>query len=207
MTTKLYSSSLILAPLCFALSSFFWQSDGQYVQYSVTAGTLLIAGSVFWVFAFTAMFDIVKDRAPRYAAWGMLMAVYSCLCGGVGFALRDVMASLLHIPHKQLLDTFAQHPVFDNVVFWIGGPAFPLSLLVLGIILAVTKKIPLWVGLMIVLGAVLFPVSRITRIEMIAHIDDVLMLAPMGYLGWQLLPRNYINKPVPSPLPGTYPRL
>jgi hypothetical protein len=182
MTTKLYIASLILAPLCFTVSSFFWQSDEQYVQYSVTAGTLLIVGSIFWVFAFAAMFDMLKDRAPRYAAWGMLAAVYGCLCGGVGFALRDVMASLLHIPHKQLLNTFAQHPVFDDVVFWIGGPAFPLSLLILGIILAVTKKVPAWVGIMIALGALLFPVSRIMRNEMIAHIDDLLMLTVMVFL-------------------------
>ncbi|MBS1501146.1 MAG: hypothetical protein JST32_03740 [Bacteroidetes bacterium] len=188
MTTKIYSVSLILAPVCFAVSSFFWQSDGQYVQYSVTAGTLLIAGSVFWVFAFMALFDLLKDKAPRYAAWGLFIAVYGCLCGGVGFALRDIMTLMLRIPHKQMLDTFVQHPVFDNIVFWIGGPAFPSSLLVLGIVLATTKKAPAWVGVMIGLSAVLFPVSRITRIEMIAHIDDALMLVPMGYLGVMLRP-------------------
>jgi hypothetical protein len=195
MATKLYAASLILAPACFALSSFFWQNDGQYVQYSVTAGTLLIIGSVFWVFAFAAMFDLVKDWAPRYASWGILVAVYGCLCGGVGFALRDIITLLLHIPHKQMLDIFAQHPVFDNIVFWIGGPAFPLSLLVLGVVLAATRKVPGWVGIMIVLSAVLFPVSRITRVEMIAHIDDMLMLVPMGYLGFRIF---IADKKLPS---------
>lgn len=195
MATKLYAASLILAPVCFALSSFFWQTDGQYVQYSVTAGTLLIIGSVFWVFAFAAMFDLVKDRAPRYASWGMLIAVYGCLCGGVGFALRDIIAMLLHIPHKQMLDIFARHPAFNNIVFWIGGPAFPMSLLVLGIVLIVTKKTPVWVGMLIALSAVLFPVSRITRIEMIAHIDDLLMLVPMGYLGFELWGSSKIMQP------------
>lgn len=197
--TKLYSTSLILAPICFALSSFFWQTDGQYTGYSVTAGILLIIGSVFWVFAFAALFDIVKERAPRYAAFGLLIAVYSCLCGGVGFALRDVMASVLHIPHKRLLDTFAQHPVFDNMVFWVGGPAFPSSLLVLGIVLAATKKTSVWVGIMIALSAVLFPVSRITRNEIFAHVDDILMLVPLAYLGWQLLRNSYVNRGAPSP--------
>src|ERR1700761_4387585 len=109
MAKKLYAISLILAPLCFAISSFFWQSDGQYVQYSVTAGILLIVGSVFWVFAFMALFDLLKPKTPRYAAWGLLVAIYGCLCGGVGFALRDIMATMLHIPHKQMLDIFAQH--------------------------------------------------------------------------------------------------
>jgi hypothetical protein len=182
MTSKLYTVSLILAPLSFALSTFFWQKDGLYFQYSVTSGTLLIIGSIFWVLAFAAMFDVVKAGAPLYATLGMPVAVYGCLCGGVGFALRDVTAFVLHVPHKQLLDALAQHQVFDNLVFWIGGPAFPLSLLALGIVLTAAKKVPVWVGGMIVLGAVLFPVSRIMRNETIAHLDDVLLLIPLNYL-------------------------
>ena len=199
MKTKLYAVSLVLAPLFYALSSFFWHTDGQYAEFTVTSGTLLIVGSVFWVLAFTALFESLKDKTPRYAVWGLLIAVYGCLCGGVSFALRDIFTLTFHIPHKEMLDAFAKYPVFDNIVFWIGGPAFPLSLLGLGIVLSVTKKAPIWVGLMIALSGVLFPVSRITRIEVIAHIDDLFMLAPMIYLGWQLFRHGGFSKALPSP--------
>jgi len=192
MRNNLYAASLILAPLCYAVSSFFWQSDGQYTAYSVTAGTLLIVGSVFWVLAFTALFDLLKDRHPRYAAWGLMVAIYGCLCGGVGFALRDIITLLLHIPHKQILEAFAQYPIFENIVFSVGGPAFPMSLLVVGIVLTATKKVPLWIGVLMGLSGVLFPVSRIMRIEMIAHATDVCMLVPMVYLGWQLITNKLV---------------
>ena len=187
MKTKLHAASLILAPFCFAVSSFFWHTTGQYTEYTVTAGVLLIIGSVFWVFTFAALFDLLKDKTPGYATWGFFIAVYGCLCGGVSFALRDIFTLTFHIPHKQMLETFAQYPVFDNIVFWVGGPAFPMSLLVVGIVLTATKKVPLWIGVLMGLSGVLFPASRITRIEMIAHATDVCMLVPMGYLGWRMM--------------------
>lgn len=192
MSTKLYAASLILAPLCYALSSFFWHATGQYVEYTVTSGTLLIVGSVFWVFAFAALFDLLKSKKPRYSTWGFFIAVYGCLCGGLGYALRDIFTFAFHIPHKQMLETFAKYPVFDNIVFWIGGPAFPLSLLILGIVLTVTKRAPLWVGVLIALSGALFPVSRIMRVEMIAHATDICMLVPMAYLGRQLLANKLV---------------
>ena len=192
MSTKLNAISLIAAPALFAISSFFWQTEGQYTHYSVTAGTLLIVGSVFWVFAFLALFHSLKDRFPRYATFGFFIAVYGCLCGGVAFPLRDIVTLAFHIPHKEMLETFASYPVFDNIVFWIGGPAFPSSLLVLGVVLATSRKWEWWMGVLIVLGAVLFPVSRITRIELIAHIDDVLMLIPLSYLGINLFIKDNV---------------
>jgi hypothetical protein len=189
MNTKLHVLSLFLAPLFYTISSFFWQMGGQY---SVTSGTLIIIGSIFWVFTFAALFENLKEKMPYYAAVGFLIAVYGCLCGGVAFALRDIYAEIFNIPHQVLLDAFAQHPVFTNIVFWIGGPAFPVSLLILGIMLVRIKTVDLWVGICISLSGILFPISRITRIELVAHAADVLMLIPLAYLSWKLIKNNRI---------------
>ncbi|UFH52885.1 hypothetical protein [Spirosoma sp. KNUC1025] len=35
-----------------------------------------------------------------------------------------------------------------------------------------------------------FPLSRIPRIALIAHVADTLLFIPIAYLGWQLLTRN-----------------
>jgi hypothetical protein len=187
MRIKLNALSLFLAPLLYALSGFFWQSDGQYTQYTITSGTLLILGSIFWVFTFYILFDNLKEKMPYYSSWGLLIAVYGCLCGGVAFALRDIYTIVFHIPHQAMLDAFAQHPVFTNIVFWIGGPAFPVSLLILGIMLIRTKTTAIWAGICISLAGILFPVSRIIRIGLLAHVTDLLMLIPLAYLGWQML--------------------
>ncbi len=50
-----------------------------------------------------------------------------------------------------------------------------------------TRTIHIWVGLLLCLGAITFPLSRIPRIEMVAHIADILFLIPVVYLGIDFL--------------------
>jgi hypothetical protein len=60
-------------------------------------------------------------------------------------------------------------------------------MLLLGINLVRTRTVHLWIGLLLCVAAVAFPLSRIQRIEMVAHITDVLLLIPTTYLGISLL--------------------
>src|SRR5262245_59196657 len=124
--------SLFAGPLLFATSSFFWSPDGQY---GLLGGTTLAIGSVFWILAFMAVFDELRPVTPRYAAWGLLVAVYGAVCGGAAFAFQGLFIALHGVTHEQSLIALGQHPVVANVIFWIGGPAFPVTLLVLGIVL------------------------------------------------------------------------
>lgn len=190
MRTKLSAASLFLAPMFYAASSFFWNTLNQYGTYDTTSGLLLIIGSIFWVPAFLALFDMLRERMPNYASWGFLLAVYGCLCGGVAFALRDILTVVFNIPHHTMLTTLSQYPALTNIIFWIGGPAFPISLLILGIVLARTRTVPAWVGMLIAVSGALFPASRIPRIEWVAHIVDFMMLIPLTYLSWQMLSAN-----------------
>ena len=187
MRIKLNAASLFLAPLFYAASSFFWNTQNHYGTYDTTSGLLLIIGSIFWVPAFLALFDMLRERTPNYASWGFLLAVYGCLCGGVAFALRDILTVAFNIPHQTMLATLSRYPVLTNIIFWIGGPAFPLSLLIVGIVLARTRTVPVWVGVLIAVSGALFPASRIPRIEWVAHIVDFMMLIPLAYLSWQML--------------------
>jgi hypothetical protein len=75
-------------------------------------------------------------------------------------------------------------------VFWLSGPAFPISILILGIMLSVKKAVPVWCGILLSLGGLLFPVSRILRIESVAHVVDLLMLIPAWYIAAVILTKN-----------------
>jgi hypothetical protein len=46
---------------------------------------------------------------------------------------------------------------------------------------------PLWAGILICVAAIAFPVSRIPRIRLVAHVADVLLLVPLAYTGLGLL--------------------
>ncbi|MGZ3944587.1 MAG: hypothetical protein ACXVJB_06570, partial [Mucilaginibacter sp.] len=86
--------SLVLAPLFYFISGFFWLNGGQY---SVVCGTFIIIGSFFWVFALQGLFSLLREKTPRYAVWGRVIATYGCVCGGVAFGLQGMFAEMFNI--------------------------------------------------------------------------------------------------------------
>jgi hypothetical protein len=176
--------SLLAGPFLFATSSFYWTGDGEY---GVVGGALLVMGSVFWIPAFAGLFSVLRPRMPRYAAWGFLASVYGAICGGAAFAFQGMFIALHEVPHDQSLAALSAHPIIANLIFWVGGPAFPISLVGLGIVLARTRTVPWWVGMMLAVGGALFPIARIPRVEIMAHSVDLLMLIPAAYMGFNVL--------------------
>jgi hypothetical protein len=137
MELKLFRLSLFLAPLLYTISGFFWINGGQY---SVICGTYVIVGSFFWIFALDGLFGLLKEKSPAYAVWGKAIAIFGCACGGISFGLQGMFAEMFNISHLVMLQALAQHPVASNIVFWLSGPAFPISILILGIMLSVKKS-------------------------------------------------------------------
>lgn len=177
--------SLIVAPLLFAASTFFWTNG----EYSVPSATLIVFSMFFWIPALTGLFGLLKIKMPRYAIWGLWIAVYGCI-SGCCFAFLGYLTTIFNISHQDYLQALSQHPVSSQILLFAAGPLFPLSLLLLGINLIRTKTVHLWIGLLFCLGAIAFPLSRIPRIELVAHIADVLLLIPSVYTGI-----NFMNKP------------
>lgn len=64
----MYGVSLILAPLLFAMSSFFW-IEGEY---GMVGGTILFLSMVFWMPTLIFLFGLVKDKLPTSANWGFI---------------------------------------------------------------------------------------------------------------------------------------
>jgi hypothetical protein len=56
----------------------------------------------------------------------------------------------------------------------------------------------LQVGVLLALGAIAFPVSRIPRIEILAHIADLLLLIPMIRIGYSFIYHSNPNAAVKS---------
>ncbi|HVW95455.1 MAG TPA: hypothetical protein VHA56_05775 [Mucilaginibacter sp.] len=183
---KLLGVTLIIAPLMFSVSTFFWENG----EYGITAGTLMALSNVFWIPALIALFGLLKSRMPYYYAWGLLLAIYGSCVGGGSFSYLGYFATVFHISHQSYLTTLMQHPFSSGILIFWAGPVFPLSLLVLGINLIRKKAVTPWLGMMLCLGAVAFPLGRIFRIEMIAHVTDLLFTIPFVITGLQ-----FINRP------------
>ncbi len=183
---KSWGLSLILAPSLFAASTFFWIHTNGRTEYGAIGGTIIAVATVFWIPAFIGLFALLKERMPRYATWGLLVAIYGCI-GGAAFGLEGLFAEAFSIPHELRREAWARFPTTFNLTFFWPGPLFPLSLLVLGAMLIRTRSMPRWAGILICLAAIAFPVSRIPRIDLVAHAADVLLLVPLAYTGFGFL--------------------
>jgi len=132
---------------------------------------------VFWSVGFVGLFSMFRENNPWYARLGLLYAFYGVL-GGIAFGFEGLFSQLFGV-EKAGVDAFERFPLQLNLVLFWAGPAFPLSLLVLGVMIMVRKVQPWWIGLFMCIGAVAFPVSRIMRIAWVGHAADLILLVPL----------------------------
>jgi len=179
---KVQGFCLIVAPVLFAASTFFWQNG----EYGVEAGILIIFSMFFWIPALTGLFSLIKNEMPRYAVWGLWIAVFGCI-SGVCFAFLGYLATIFNISHDQYLNLLSHYPITSQILLFGSGPLFPLSILVLGITLMLNGSVPVWIGILFCLAAIVFPLSRIPRVEWMAHIADMVMVVPSVAIARQIL--------------------
>jgi len=173
--------SLVMAPFLLSLSTFFW-SNGEY---SVPSATLIILSMFFWIPALTGLFALLKEKMPRYAVYGLWVAVLGCI-SGVCFAFLGYLATVFNISHEVYLKQLAEYPLTSQLLLFATGPLFPLSLMLLGINLIRTGS-ALIIGLLIFLGGVAFPASRILREPLLAHLSDLRLLIPCIIVSFRLV--------------------
>ena len=193
---NVFRVSLVLAPLLMLVSGFFWVNG----EYGVTGGTILILSTIFWIVSMVYLFGLLKTKMPRLAQWGLLMSVFGFISGGL-FGFVGVMSEIFDISHQAYIERFEKYPVSTGLLLFWSGPLAPLSILLLGILFFKTKTTKPWVAVMIIIGAIAFPVSRISRNEWLAHISDILLLVPLLYLAIQ----NFSQKKSTEKLYGVYP--
>jgi len=179
---KVEGFCLIIAPLLFAASTFFWR-DGEY---GMEAAILIIFSMFFWIPGLTGLFSLVRNEMPRYAVWGLWVAVFGCI-SGICFAFLGYLVTVFNISHEQYLNSLSHYPVTSQILLFGSGPLFPLSILVLGINLMLKRSLPTWICILFCFAALAFPLSRIPRIEWMAHIADLAMLVPSAAIALGML--------------------
>lgn len=170
---KIEQFSLIVAPILFGASTFFWVN----AEYSVTSATLIILSMFFWLPAFAALFNLMKTSMPRYAVWGLWVSYFGCI-SGVCFAFLGYITTILNVPHEQYLEALNNYPLSSQLLLFASGPLFPLSILLIGIQMIRKRVVPISVAILLCIAGIAFPVSRILRIEWAAHIADIILLIP-----------------------------
>lgn len=177
---------MFFSPLLITIAQFFWR-DGML---SATAGTIQVVAFVLWIFAFQGMFYSIRNDFPQYTIIGFIVAVYACVAGnnfGVDGIYSDAMGLQSLDESKQLIERIG----FPALIYlYIPGIFFPLSLLMIGIQLIRARKVSKVAGMVLVIGAVCFPLSRIPRVDWIAHLDNLTLIAGQVLIAKQLFHRK-----------------
>ncbi|MDJ1495858.1 hypothetical protein QNI19_23180 [Cytophagaceae bacterium DM2B3-1] len=190
LDSKFAGLTLLLAPVLLLISTFFWEGK----EYGVTGGTILVIALVFWIPALCVLYYLLRDKMPYVSRIGIVVSIYSCV-GGINFGFVGVYSSIFSISHQTYLEGFSHYPVASNLLLFWPGPLFVINLFFLAISLIRTRTIPIWTGIVLCVGTLTFPVSRILRIELLAHFSDILMAIPLLYLGWAFSKTSIFNPP------------
>ena len=175
---------LIVAPLLLLTGNVLrFALDSAYLWHP----TLNIISVALSVPAILGLKHLLRFRAPRIAVYvGNLAMIWAVLGLSV---LWGRLISRAALPDE------AAASIIQNALFGRLAPIVMLALLywlflsVIGFALWRTKVVPAWVGLLMALGSLMFPVANIgfDHIPAVIHLTDVLLLVAEGWVGWKIL--------------------
>lgn len=171
MMTWLRCVALVSGPALMAASTFYWE-DGRY---GVTGGVLVAFSAIAWIYGILGIWEHLYVDRPRLSVLGIVLSLAGCF-GGMAFGMQGFFEAIFGASPQESLDAAAAHPVASGLVLWYTGPAFPASLVLLGLVLARAKAVPMWMAVLLAASGAAFPLSRIARIDLVAHAADLAML-------------------------------
>lgn len=169
------------APVLLLASTIAYATSGGF-NHDQTGGVIQVYAMAAFMPVILGLTRVVEGRFPRAAAV-LALAGGIGIAGGVGYGIDAV----------HLAETGATAEDFGAagpLALQVPGAFFPLTSFSLGVALARAAIEPRWSGILLCVAAVLFPVSRIGSIEPLGLAVDVLFVAALWPLGWQMLRGN-----------------
>jgi len=146
------------------------------------------AGGVIQVYAMAAfMMTVVgltracADPFPRAAAVLMLVGALG-VAGGVAYGINSIYADIGSVDLNDNVEGAA-----GPLALQLPGILFPLTFVALGAALVRAHAKPRWCAIALAVAGVLFPVSRIGGVEILAVVADIVFLLALAPLGWTIL--------------------
>jgi hypothetical protein len=156
------------------------------------AGFLAVVNAVLMIAAVLGLSQLLRERAD-------VLGLAGATCALVGWAASLRITAVIHldmllragvegVPPSALETTFKSAPALFVSVFPV-GLFFPLGLIMLGLALFRWRPVNRWLGLLLALGGVLFPVGRAVGIVPAVIACDLVLAAAFAALGRQILTR------------------
>jgi hypothetical protein len=158
----------------------------------VVIGFAAVLNAVLMTAAALALSHLLRARADRAGLFGAAATLVGWAAStriSVLIQLDAVMrAGVEGVPPTALGSAFQAAPLMWVSVFPV-GLFFPLGLITLGLALFWWRPVNCWLGLLLALGGVLFPLGRAMGIEFALVASDITLAVAFAAIGWQILTR------------------
>lgn len=157
-------------------------------------GTIGLYAFFLFIFAVLGLTRLLWDRAPRVAVALRLLAIFGCV-GSVGFGVTTAFlgaAEQAGASEATLRDLEEIYGFGLPLLLQLPGITFPLSMVLLGIVLWRTRAVPAWTGIALALAGVAYPLGRAPDIQVLFYVADGLFIVSLGYIGV----RSYLSPTV-----------
>ena len=141
---------------------------------------------VLFVPAIFGLTYLLASRGSRLAVVGGASAFFGCMVGASMQAIFRVYAVLDEIGSSQTVSLLQSTPKLTATYRMIGG-FFPLGLLILAACLYRARVVNPLVPLSLAIGAILFPIGRVTGLMVAMIGSDLLLTAAFVIIGIRLL--------------------
>ncbi|HEY8601677.1 MAG TPA: hypothetical protein VIL85_24840 [Thermomicrobiales bacterium] len=182
---KVSGICLIAAPLLSAISS-----PLRFNQATLfAAGLTQMYACVLFIPALLGLARLLRHAAPRLALIGGLLGILGSV-GGVNFATLLLYEWAARTAGA---DESTVRAITETVQsrLWpaLSLPTimFPISFLILSVGIIRTGVTPKWVGGLLCVAAIIFPLGRIPDIQALFHLSDLLLFIPLAWIGLRCL--------------------
>lgn len=167
---------LVAGPTGSLIATTLW-TDGRY---GTAGGTVLVLAMTLWCFGLVGLLERVRPAAPRIAPPLLLFLLFG-VTGGMAFGFQGFFEAVFHADAEASLAAPADYPL-ESTLLLFPGPMMPSGLLLLALLLAWRRLVPLWTAGLLALGAIAFPLSRIPRIDLVAYLADGLIVVAFAVI-------------------------
>lgn len=169
------------APLMLLGSTLAYITAGNGLGDGEIGGAIQVAALITFAIAVVGLARQVEPSAPTAATVLTVLGLVGT-AGGVGYGIDSIQAAVFDTGS---IDESGN--VLGALALQLPGIVFPLSLAALGLVLVHTRTVPRPLGVLLSVGALLFPASRIPGIALLAVVSDVLVVVAMVPIGLRLL--------------------
>jgi hypothetical protein len=175
-----------------AVSTFL--SDGKPPTHNeiAAAGFLAVLHVGLTIAAVFGITQLVRRKADRLGLFGAALTLLGATVGARIMVLLQLVLLSDKLPgvHRATLKALLESAPLVWVSIIPIGLMYPLGLITLGTALLIARPVNRWIGVLMVIGGVLFPIGRALDVNPAIYASDAIMAITYGFLSWEILTRR-----------------